>query len=106
MEADALKLMQAVELAKDKMAQQEEQLRTITQEYEALQTMQGTIRATEVDLNVQIEDASKKIKENMDIAKHWRKELAAICKVVYFIIVYFYRFIKFSQTYLNIHVEF
>jgi len=81
MEADALVVVQAVEAAKEKMVQQDTQLKTITKDYNDMKASMAKIKSVELDLVAEIEKISKELKENLDQANKWRKEIENLQKI-------------------------
>ena len=81
MEADALVVVQAVEAAKEKMVQQDTQLKTITKDYNDMKASMAKIKSVELDLTAEIDKISKELKENLDQANKWRKEIDNLQKI-------------------------
>ena len=81
MEADALQVMQAVEAARERMAQQEAQSQAITKEYNDIKASMAKIKSVELDLIAEIEKIAKELKDNLDQAHKWRKEIDHLQKI-------------------------
>jgi structural maintenance of chromosome 4 len=81
METDALAVIKAVESGKERMSQQEELLKRITEEFQKLKAEVGKIKNAEVDLIVEIEHIQKDLKEANKQTDHWKKELELLRKL-------------------------
>ena len=78
MEADALEVINAVEVAKEQMVGLESDLQTITKEYNDLKSTVSKVKTIELDLTVEIERINSDLKEVKATAKKWYKEAELI----------------------------
>jgi structural maintenance of chromosome 4 len=80
MEHDALLVAEAVEAAKAKMVDTEQQLGSIKVAFDKMKTDVKKIEEVEVDLQNELEKSNKDLHEHMNTAAGWKKKLDAVRK--------------------------
>lgn len=78
MEAEAEQVLVAQEEAKQAATVKEEELKAISSEFEALKGDVATIQGVEVDLKNNVDNCSKKLKDNETIRNQWMQKLSSI----------------------------
>jgi len=78
MEADAMRVIDAVEKAKACMLEQEGELKRITSEYTILKEVYAEMKATELDLKNEFNCLCKKVDTQEGVRKSWQSKLAEL----------------------------
>ena len=80
MEADAMRVIDAVEKAKACMLEQEGELKRITSEYNILKEVSAEMKATELDLKNEVNCLCKKVDTQEGVRKSWQSKLTELRK--------------------------